>query len=32
MSEAQINQYRKYYQNTTRPLQPLNDRPLVESQ
>jgi carbonic anhydrase len=32
MSEAQINQYRKYYQNTARPLQPLNDRPLVESQ
>lgn len=32
MSEAQINQYRKYYHNTARPLQPLNDRPLVESQ
>ena len=32
MSEAQINQYRKYYQNAARPLQPLNDRPLVESQ
>jgi carbonic anhydrase len=32
MSEAQINLYRKYYQNTARPLQPLNDRPLVESQ
>jgi carbonic anhydrase len=32
MSEAQIAQYRKYYHNTARPLQPLNDRPLVESQ
>jgi carbonic anhydrase len=32
MSEAQINQYGKYYHNTARPLQPLNDRPLVESQ
>jgi carbonic anhydrase len=32
MSEAQIDQYRKYYQNTARPLQPLSDRPLVESQ
>ena len=32
MSEEQINHYRKYYQNTARPLQPLNDRPLVESQ
>lgn len=32
MSEAQIDQYRKYYHNTARPLQPLNDRPLVESQ
>jgi carbonic anhydrase len=32
MSEAQINQYRQYYQNTARPLQPLSDRPLVESQ
>jgi carbonic anhydrase len=32
MSEAQINQYRKYYHNTARPLQPLNNRPLVESQ
>jgi carbonic anhydrase len=28
MSEAQINQYRKYYRNTARPLQPLNNRPL----
>jgi carbonic anhydrase len=32
MSEAQINQYRKYYHNTARPLQPLNGRLLVESQ
>ena len=32
MSEAQIEQYRKYYHDTARPLQPLNDRPLVESQ
>ncbi len=32
MSEAQINQYRTYYHNTARPLQPLNNRPLVESE
>jgi carbonic anhydrase len=32
MSEAQIDQYRKYYHNTARPLQPMNDRPLVETQ
>jgi carbonic anhydrase len=32
MSEAQIEQYRKYYHNTARPLQPPNDRPLVETQ
>jgi carbonic anhydrase len=32
MSEDQINQYRKYYHGTARPLQPLNDRPLVDSQ
>jgi len=32
MSEAQIDEYRKYYHNTARPLQPLNDRPLVETQ
>jgi carbonic anhydrase len=32
MSEAQIDQYRTYYHNTARPLQPLNDRPLVETQ
>ena len=31
MSEAQIAQYRKYYHNTARPLQPLNDRPIFES-
>jgi carbonic anhydrase len=30
--EAQIDQYRKYYQNTARPLESLNDRPLVASQ
>lgn len=32
MSESQIDQYRKYYHDTARPLQPLNNRPLVESQ
>jgi carbonic anhydrase len=32
MSEAQIDQYRKYYHDTARPLQALNDRPVVESQ
>jgi carbonic anhydrase len=32
MSKAQIDQYRKYYQDTARPLQSLNNRPLVESQ
>jgi carbonic anhydrase len=32
MSQAQIDQYRKYYHDTARPLQPLNDRPLVESE
>jgi carbonic anhydrase len=32
MSEDQIDQYRKYYHDTARPLQPLNNRPLVESQ
>lgn len=31
MSAAQIAQYKKYYHNTARPLQPLNDRPVVES-
>ena len=32
MSAAQIEQYKKYYHNTARPLQPLNARPVVESQ
>jgi carbonic anhydrase len=32
MSEAQIAEYKKYYHNTARPLQPLNGRPVVESQ
>jgi carbonic anhydrase len=32
MSEAQIDQYRKYYHDTARPLQALNDRPVIESQ
>ena len=32
MSEDQIKKYKKYYHNTARPLQPLNDRPVVESQ
>lgn len=31
MSEAQIAEYKKYYPNTARPLQPLNNRPVVES-
>lgn len=31
MSQAQINQYKKYYHNTARPLQPVNDRPIFES-
>lgn len=31
MSEAQIAQYKKYYHNTARPLQPLGERPVVES-
>jgi carbonic anhydrase len=31
MSKAQIAQYRKYYHNTARPLQPLKDRPVLES-
>jgi carbonic anhydrase len=31
MSEAQIAQYRKYYHNRARPLQPLNDRPVTET-
>lgn len=31
MSAAQIAHYRKYYHNTARPLQPVGERPLVES-
>lgn len=31
MSEAQIAQYKKYYHNTARPLQPLGERPVDES-
>ncbi|HEY6273805.1 MAG TPA: carbonic anhydrase family protein [Terriglobales bacterium] len=31
MSEAQIAQFKTYYHNTARPLQPLNNRPVVES-
>ena len=31
MSDAQIARYKKYYHDTARPLQPLNDRPVVES-
>jgi carbonic anhydrase len=31
MSAAQIAQYKKYYHNTARPLQPANDRSVVES-
>jgi carbonic anhydrase len=32
MSEAQIAEYTKHYNNTARPLQPLNDRPISERQ
>ena len=32
MSKAQIAKYKKLYSNTARPLQPLNNRPLVESE
>ena len=32
MSEAQIAEYRKYYHDSARPLQPLNNRPVVESE
>jgi carbonic anhydrase len=32
MSKAQIARYKKLYHNTARPLQPLNSRPLVESE
>jgi carbonic anhydrase len=31
MSAAQIAQYKKYYHNTARPLQPVGERPVVES-
>ena len=31
-SEAQITEYMKYYQDTARPLQPLNGRPVAESE
>lgn len=31
MSEAQIAKYKAYYHDTARPLQPLNNRPVVES-
>jgi carbonic anhydrase len=31
-SEAQIQAYARHYHNTARPLQPLNGRPVVESQ
>lgn len=31
-SEAQIAEYQKYYHDTARPLQPLNGRPVSESQ
>jgi carbonic anhydrase len=32
MSAAQIAEYKKYYHDTARPLQPLNNRPVVESE
>lgn len=32
MSQAQIAQYKKYYHDTARPLQPVNGRPVFESQ
>jgi len=32
LSEAQIQEYTNHYHNTARPLQPLNGRPVVESQ
>jgi carbonic anhydrase len=32
LSEAQIEEYAKHYHDTARPLQPLNDRPVVETQ
>jgi carbonic anhydrase len=30
MSESQIVEYTKHYNNTARPLQPLRDRPVSE--
>ncbi len=30
MSQAQIDEYKKYYHDTARPLQPLNNRPVAE--
>ena len=32
MSESQIQEYARHYHNTARPIQPLNARPVVESQ
>ena len=32
LSESQIQEYARYYHDTARPLQPLNARPVVESQ
>lgn len=32
MSEAQIAEYKKHYHNTARPLQPVRERPVMESQ
>ena len=32
LSEAQIREYATHYHNTVRPIQPLNGRPVVESQ
>lgn len=31
MSQAQIDKFKKYYHDNARPLQPVNDRPVVES-
>lgn len=31
MSEAQIAEYKKYYHDSARPLQPVNARPMIES-
>ena len=32
LSESQIQEYARHYHNVARPLQPLNGRPVVESQ